>query len=106
MLQVVTDVDGSVMDSFTLHKPPGWQPKDAHRFESWEKSVLGMAGMSRRTNNSAQAGLQAMQDAVGENVLGHGWIQRIVHYIRRHRSNMLHHFLSHRHIVRSVGVLY
>jgi len=93
----VTDVDGSVMDSFTLHKPPGWQPKDAHRVESWEKSVLGMAGMSGQTNISA--GLQRMQNAVTENVLAHGWLQGIVHYIRRHRSNMLHKFLNSKHIV-------
>ncbi len=106
LLQVVTDVDGSIMDSFTLHKPSGWRPKDAHTFESWEKSVLGMAGMSGQANISAQAGLHGMQDAIRDDVLCHGWIQGIVHYIRRHRSNMLHQFLSPRHMVSSIGVLY
>lgn len=98
-MQVVTDVDGSVMDSFTLHKPPGWQSKDAHRVESWDKSVLGIAGMSGQTNFSAQAALQGLQNAVTENVFGQGWIQRIVDYIRRHRSNMLHQILNRGHMV-------
>jgi len=102
----VTDIDGSVMDSFTLHKPPGWRPKDAHIVESWETSVLGMAGMSGQMNNPAKAGLQGMQVAVRDNVLAHGWLQGIVHYIRRHRSNVLHQFLSPRHMVRSIGVLH
>lgn len=98
--EVVTDVDGSVMDSFTLHKPPGWQTKDAHSVEHWEQSVVRMAGMSGPADNPAQAGLQGMQDAVRDNgFLGHGWIQCVVHYIRRHGSNMLHQFLSARHIV-------
>lgn len=96
----MTDVDGSVMDSFTLHKPPGWQTKDAHSVEHWEQSVVRMAGMSGPADNPAQAGLQGMQDAVRDNgFLGHGWIQCVVHYIRRHGSNMLHQFLSARHIV-------
>ena len=98
-MQVITDVDGSVMDSFTLHKPPNWQPRDSDRLEHWEKSVLSMAGTSgHAANASIQAQHRQKQEKIDEphQHVGphHSWVQGIIRYIRRHRSHMLQEFLN------------
>ena len=102
-MQVMTDVDGSVMESFTLHKPINWRPRDTDRLEHWEKSVLSMAGTSGHAANATiQAKLMLQHKQVQEDFdephqhVGphHSWVQGIIRYIKRHRSHMLQEFLT------------
>ena len=101
----MTDVDGSVMDSFTLHKPVGWKPsidgssidKPAH----WEHSSSGLAGPSGHASKFAQGGLQAnvMQDAFRADVLHCGWVQDVIWYIVHLRHKVLQQIFSPRHVL-------
>lgn len=97
LLQVVEDADGSVMDSFTLHKPVGWRSRSTDRLERWEKSMLGLAGTSGHNHNfTSDAALPSEPDRADSMHNGnlYTWVHGILKFIRKHRSNMLHQFLS------------
>lgn len=34
-LQMVEDLHGEVMDSFSLQKPQGWLPRNPHAYQQW-----------------------------------------------------------------------
>lgn len=101
LLQVVTDADGSVMDSFTLHKPVGWKPNIIDKPAHWEHSTFGLAGPSGHANDFAQGETQesVMQDAVRADVLHRSRVQDVIRYIMRLRHKILQQLFYPRHIV-------
>lgn len=97
LLQVIEDADGSVMDSFTLHKPVGWRSRSIDRLERWEKSMLGLAGTSgHNINFTSDAALQRELDGGSSMPTGnlYTWVHGVLRFIRKHRSNMLQQFLN------------
>lgn len=83
------------MDAFTLHKPVGWRTRNVDRLEHWEKSVLGLAGTSGHNgSHSRDAALHSQSKAVMHSGTHHGWVHGMLHFIRRHRSNLLQQFLN------------
>ena len=103
LLQVVTDVDGSVMDSFTLHKPMGWRPKDTDSLVLWEKSVLGVAGRSgHAVHDAAKTAVHRLKTTTSHVGSHCDWVAGIVQYVRWHQSHMLsrlHRFLKPERVV-------
>ena len=65
------------------------------RFEHWEKFMLGLAGTSGHNgSHSRNDALYSQSEAGKHSGPDHGWVHGFLHYIRRHRSNMLQQFLN------------
>lgn len=101
LLQVVTDADGSVMDSFTLHKPVGWKPNLTDKPAHWEHSIYGLTGPSGHASKAAQGGMQenVMQDVFRADVLHCSWVQDVIQYMMRLRHKILQQLFHPRHIL-------